>query len=69
MDTRGARFAALSIPTHPKGYLELEGWSRSFGKVLAFGIEGAGSHGAGLSRSLLAQGFIFAVKLQSPCAL
>ena len=48
--------AALSIPTNPKGYFELERWSRSLGEVLAFGIEGTGSYGAGLSRSLLAQG-------------
>lgn len=56
IDTQGTRLAALSIPTNPKGYLELERWSRSFGSVLAFGIEGTGSYGAGLSRSLLAQG-------------
>jgi transposase len=37
--------------------LELERWSRSLGTVLAFGIEGTGSYGAGLSRSLLAQGY------------
>jgi transposase len=47
--------AALSIPTNSKGYLELERWSRSLGQVLAFGIEGTGSYGAGLSRYLLAQ--------------
>jgi transposase len=56
IDTQGTRLAALSIPTDPKGYFELERWSRSFGEVLAFGIEGTGSYGAGLSRSLLAQG-------------
>ena len=56
IDTQGVRLAALSIPTNPKGYFELERWARSFGNVLAFGIEGTGSYGAGLSRSLLAQG-------------
>ena len=56
IDTQGTRLAALSIPTNPKGYLELERWSQSFGDVLAFGIEGTGSYGAGLTRSLLAQG-------------
>ena len=56
IDTQGIRLGALSIPTNPKGYLELERWARSFGNVLAFGIEGTGSYGAGLSRSLLAQG-------------
>lgn len=56
IDTQGMRLAALPIPTNPRGYVELERWSRSLGKVLAFGIEGTGSYGAGLSRSLLAQG-------------
>jgi hypothetical protein len=56
IDMQGTRLAVLSIPTNPKGYLELERWSRSLGNVRAFGIEGTGSYGAGLSRSLLAQG-------------
>lgn len=56
IDTQGTRLAALSIPANPKGYLELERWSQSLGKVLAFGIEGTGSYGAGLSRQLLSQG-------------
>lgn len=57
IDTQGTRLAALSVPTNPKGYVELERWSRSHGKILAFGIEGTGSYGAGLCRSLLAQGY------------
>ena len=28
IDTQGTRLAALSIPTNPKGYLELEHWAR-----------------------------------------
>ena len=56
IDTQGARLAALSIPANSKGYLELERWSRSLGDVEAFGIEGTGSYGAGLSRLLLGQG-------------
>ena len=28
IDTQGTRLAALSIPTNPKGYLELERWAR-----------------------------------------
>ena len=46
----------VDVLTVPKGYLELERWARSFGYVLAFGIEATGSYGAGLPRSLLAQG-------------
>ncbi|TKZ17441.1 IS110 family transposase [Shimia litoralis] len=56
IDTQGTRLAALTIPANPKGYLEVERWSQSLGKVQAFGIEGTGSYGAGLSRSLLDQG-------------
>jgi len=56
IDLRGTRQAALSIPANTKGYLELERWSQSLGDVRAFGIEGTGSYGAGLSRSLLSQG-------------
>lgn len=56
IDTQGARLAALSITANTKGYTELERWSRSLGDVKAFGIEGTGSYGAGLSRSLQSQG-------------
>ena len=28
IDTQGTRLAALSIPTNPKGYWELERWAR-----------------------------------------
>ena len=34
----------------------MERWSQSLGEVHAFAIKGTGSYGAGLSRSLLAQG-------------
>lgn len=56
IDMQGARLGALSIPANSKGYLELERWSCGLGDVSAFGIEGTGSYGAGLSRSLLSQG-------------
>jgi transposase len=36
--------------------MELNNWSRSLGSVQAFGIEGTGSYGAGLSRNLMSQG-------------
>ena len=39
IDTQGTRLAALSIPTNPKGYLELERWSQSLGKVQASGLK------------------------------
>ena len=53
INMQGARLAALSIPATAKGYQELESWSRALGKIEAFGIEGTGSYGAGLSRALL----------------
>jgi hypothetical protein len=51
----GARLGTTTIPVSRKGYRELEIWARSFGCVRAFGIEGTGSYGAGLSRALVAQ--------------
>lgn len=52
----GARLGTMTIPASRKGYQQLEAWARSFGPVRAFGIEGTGSYGAGLSRSLEARG-------------
>ena len=54
----GARLGAITVPVNPQGYRELETWARSFGSVHAFGIEGTGSYGAGLSRALAARGHI-----------
>jgi transposase len=57
IDGHGTKLATLSIPANAKGYHELERWSRGFGTVIAFGIEGTGSYGAGLSRSLMDHGY------------
>lgn len=46
----------MTIPATHKGYRDLEGWAYKFGQIKAFGIEGTGSYGAGLSRELLANG-------------
>ena len=48
----GVRLAAIAVPASSKGYTTLEAWARSMGSVQAFGIEGTGSYGAGLSRFL-----------------
>ena len=56
IDAYGARLGSTTIPTTQKGYHELEAWASRFGQVKAFGIEGTGSYGAGLSRALLAKG-------------
>src|SRR5688500_16594528 len=56
INTLGARLGAMTIPVSTTGYRDLEAWARSFGPIRAFGIEGTGSCGAGLSRSLQANG-------------
>lgn len=57
IDTNGARLGSMTIPTTRKGYNDLEAWASQFGHIKAFGIEGTGSYGAGLSRDLLAKGY------------
>ena len=52
----GARLGAITIPASRNGYQALEAWARSFGPVRAYGVEGSGSYGAGLSRFLQASG-------------
>jgi transposase len=56
IDTKGSRLAAFSAPATTKGYIALEDWACAIGAITAFGIEGTGSYGAGLSRHLLAKG-------------
>lgn len=53
----GARLGDASASATADGYRQLANWARSYGAVHAFGIEGTGSYGAGLSRVLSAQGF------------
>jgi transposase len=52
----GAHLATTTIPASSKGYSALEAWAKSMGSVRAFGIEGTGSYGAGLSRFLRGRG-------------
>lgn len=49
IDHLGARHAELAVVANTTGYTELVAWARSFGDVIAFGIEGTGSYGAGLA--------------------
>jgi transposase len=56
IDALGTRLGATSVPVCAKGYRDLEAWARSFGTVRAFGVEGTGSYGAGLSRFLHERG-------------
>ena len=56
LDELGALLGTESFPTTPAGYAELLEWLESFGPVTRVGIEGTGSYGAGLSRSIVAHG-------------
>ena len=57
IDERGVRLDEKYVPVATCGYEELEQWSRNLGQVRAFGVEGTGSYGAGLSRFLTGQGY------------
>lgn len=52
----GARLGTMTVPASAKGFQDLETWARSMGPVRAFGVEGTGSYGAGLSRFLCERG-------------
>ena len=52
----GVYLATTTVPASSKGYGALEAWAKSMGAVQAFGIEGTGSYGAGLSRFLRERG-------------
>ena len=56
IDRQGIRLGERRAPANTSGYWELERWSRDKGEINAFGIEGTGSYGAGVSRFLTARG-------------
>lgn len=49
LDSMGALMATLTIATDSGGFQQLLAWAVSFGRIIAFGIEGTGSYGAGLT--------------------
>jgi transposase len=55
-DGLGRRLDTTSVPTTPAGYAELLGWAQGLGQIDAWGIEGTGSFGAGLTRFLRSRG-------------
>jgi transposase len=57
VDALGTRLGTVTVPVGERGYQTLETWARSLGAVRAFGVEGTGSYGAGLSRFLRGQGY------------
>jgi len=56
LDEVGRVLGTETFPATPAGYRELLRWLRSFGEVVAVGVEGTGSWGAGLTRFLTAAG-------------
>jgi transposase len=58
LDQLGRFLDANEIPTTTAGYAELLGWASQLGTVDKVGIEGTGSHGAGLCRWLSSRGVV-----------
>lgn len=56
MDSIGGILASLTISTDTAGFRQLSEWAATFGKIIAFGIEGTGSYGAGRPRSFAGTG-------------
>jgi transposase len=56
LDELGGRLDALTVPADSGGYSQVERWATGFGRILAFGIEGTGSYGAGVASYLGRQG-------------
>lgn len=56
IDTLGTRLGDQAISVDTSGYKALDVWARSLGRVTAFGIEGTGSYGAGLTSLLRRSG-------------
>ncbi len=52
LDELGVRLGQIIIPATTDGYAQLERWTLASGKPIAFGIEGTGSYGAGVTRFL-----------------
>jgi transposase len=65
LDERGGLLGTASFPTTPVGYHELVEWFASLGTVVLIGVEGTGSYGAGLTRSLQELG-IAVVEIDRP---
>jgi transposase len=57
VDQLGVRLGLISVPATAAGYRRLAAWAGALGEILAFGVEGTGSYGAGLSRVLQAAGY------------
>lgn len=56
LDDRGGLLGRESFPTTAEGHRRLADWASSFGSIDCVGVEGTGSYGAGLARSLARAG-------------
>jgi transposase len=56
LDRLGQVLGELSVDASPSGYAQLLAWAAGLGEQIVFGIEGAGSYGAGVTAYLLAAG-------------
>src|SRR5712691_3808649 len=56
LDELGRKLDMATFAATPCGYRELTGWVTDFGEVLAIGVEGTSSWGAGLCRHLRERG-------------
>ena len=52
LDTVGGLLGVREFPATAAGYADLLDWLSGFGTVALAGVEGTGSHGAGLARYL-----------------
>ena len=57
IDGQGVRLGECRAPANTHGYRELQRWSQDKGEIIAFGIEGTGSYGAGIARYLSGRGY------------
>ena len=56
LDSIGGILATMTIATDSGGFKQLLEWAATFGQIIAFGIEGTGSYGAGLTSFLRRKG-------------
>jgi transposase len=56
LDQAGRLLGTRTAPTTPAGYAALLAWAGTLGRVDRIGVEGTGSHGAGLARWLRVHG-------------
>lgn len=56
LDQLGRLLGTQSFPATRTGYRHLLAWLTGFGQLVAVGVEGTGSYGAGLARHLRAEG-------------